>query len=247
MAAERAGWHGYFTWDGLPVRDDPPPTYDPWVILAAVAMATESIRIGTCVAVLPRYKPHLLAVTLASLDALSGGRMILGVGMGDWTSPGAFAKFGEPTEPRIRARMLDEALEIITRLWSGESLDHPGKHYVVDGFALSALPMQRPRIPIWVGGDSLPAMRRAALWDGWIGPDDDPMGSTPENVPAVRRRLGEAGADLGSFEIAWGGVTTPDDVDLMYAYQQAGVTWWVEILLGNRSEVLGRVEAGPPA
>jgi hypothetical protein len=69
--AERAGWHGYFTWDGLPVKDNPPPIYDPWVILASVAAATELIRIGTCVAVVPRYKPHLLAMRV--LQLLPGG------------------------------------------------------------------------------------------------------------------------------------------------------------------------------
>lgn len=69
--AERAGWHGYFTWDGLPVKDNPPPIYDPWVILASVAAATELIRIGTCVAVVPRYRPHLLA--MRALQLLPGG------------------------------------------------------------------------------------------------------------------------------------------------------------------------------
>lgn len=244
--AEKSGWHGYFTWDALAVRDDPPPTYDPWVILGAVATATKSIRIGTCVAVIPRYKPHLLAMTLASLDVLSGGRMTLGVGLGDWTRPQSFEKFGEVSDPRVRAEKLDEALGIITRLWSGDRLQHRGDHYIVDGFALSALPMQRPRIPIWVGGDSPPAMRRAARWDGWIGPDDDPEHSTPDNVPTVRRSLEEAGANMEAFDVAWGGVTTPDDGELVSAYGEAGVTWWIEILHGDRQQTLTRVKAGPP-
>jgi len=245
--AEQAGWHGYFTWDGLAVKDDPPPTYDPWVILASVAAATERIRIGTCVAVVPRYKPHLLAMTLASLDVLSGGRLILGVGVGDWSAPRAFEAFGEPKDPHTRAEMLDEALDIITRLWYGEAVKHHGKHYVVDDFALTATPVQEPRIPIWVGGDSGAAMRRAARWDGWIGPDDDPFDTSPEDVSSVRRRLEEAGASTDSFDIAWGGQTTPKHADLVSLYSTAGATWWIEILLGEREEILARVAVGSPS
>jgi alkanesulfonate monooxygenase SsuD/methylene tetrahydromethanopterin reductase-like flavin-dependent oxidoreductase (luciferase family) len=244
--AERSGWDGYLTWDSLITREDPPPVYDPWVILAAVAMATETLRIGTCIAVVPRYKPHLLAMTLASLDALSSGRMILGVGLGDWTQPRSYQAFGETTDLEERAARLDEALEIITRLWAGTRVEHHGRHYLVDGFTLSGRPVQEPRIPIWVGGDKPGALRRAARWDGWVGPDNDPMASTPQDAMAVRRRLAEAGAGLGSFDIAWGGVTSPGDADLIEEYERAGVTWWVEILLGDSDSIRARVEAGPP-
>lgn len=244
--AEDAGWDGYFTWDGLPVSQNPPPTFDPWVILASVATATQKIRIGTCVAVVPRYKPPLLAMRLASLDVLSGGRMILGVGIGDRSSPRTFETFGEPKDPQMRAEMLDEALEIITRLWSGEKLDHHGKHYEVDGFSLTAKPAQHPRIPIWVGGDSGAAMRRAASWDGWIGPDENPSETSPEDVAAVTGRLEKAGARLETFDIAWAGQTTPDDSHVVRSYGTAGATWWIEILLGKREEILTRVTSGPP-
>lgn len=246
VVAEEAGWDGYFTWDALIVKEDPPPTYDPWVILSAVAMATERIRIGTCVAVVPRYKPHLLAMTLASLDVLSEGRVTLGVGIGDWSEPRNFDAFGEPTDLRIRAEKLDEGLGIITRLWSGEKIDHRGKHYIVEDFALTAVPVQRPRIPIWVGGDSQPALRRAARWDGWIGPDDNPLETTPDDVTVVRGRLHEAGASLQSVDIAWAGKTNPGDGELVAAYRRAGATWWIEILLGGREEVHTRVADGPP-
>lgn len=246
VAAEDAGWDGYFTWDGLVVKERPPPTYDPWVILGAVAMATARIRIGTCVAVIPRYKPHLLAMTVASLDALSGGRMILGVGLGDATVRAGFAAFDEPGDLRTRAEKLDEALEVITRLWTGETVDHHGRHYTVEGFALTAVPVQRPRVPIWVGGDSPAALRRAARWDGWIGPDDEPLASTPDDVPVLRRRLVEAGAATGVRDVAWGGRSEPGDEDRVAAFGRAGATWWIEILLGDRDEALRRVRAGPP-
>jgi probable F420-dependent oxidoreductase len=243
--AEDAGWDGYLTWDAVFVTEDPPPCHDPWVILGAVASATERIRIGTCIAPLPRYQPHVVARTLASLDVLSGGRLILGVGIGD--GGGSFEAFGEPGEARVRAAKLDEALEVITRLWSGEQVTHHGTHYRIDGFTLSALPLQRPRIPIWVGGDSPPARRRAARWDGWIGPDEDPLGASPEHVPAVREELQRAGASFPSFDLAWAGTTVAGDHRSAAAAREAGATWWIEIAAGDREQVLTRVAAGPPS
>lgn len=246
VVAEKAGWDGYFTWDALIVKENPPPTFDPWVILSAVVMATERIRIGTCVAVLPRYKPHLLAMTLASLDVLSGGRLTLGVGIGDGSVRRNFEAFGEPGDLRIRAEKLDEALEIITRLWSGEKVNHRGKHHIVEDFALTAVPVQQPRIPIWVGGDSPPALRRAARWDGWIGPDDNPLKTTPDDVTVVCGRIREAGGSPRSIDIAWAGKTELGDGEQIEAYHRAGATWWIEVLLGTRQEVLSRVADGPP-
>lgn len=242
-AAEAAGWDGYFSWDALMVRDDPPPTYDPWVILSAVATATERIRIGTCIAVLARYKPHVMARALASLDVLSDGRLVLGVGIGDGGA--SFEAFGEPGQARIRGERLDEALEIITRLWSGQEVTYRGEHHVVDGFRLTAVPLQQPRVPILVGGDSPAALRRAARWDGWIGPDEDPMATGPADVAGVCERLREAGAPAEGFEVAWAGMTAAGDRSVG-AYVEAGATWWIEVCAGSREDVMARVAAGPP-
>jgi hypothetical protein len=185
-----------------------------------------------------------LARTLASLDVLCGGRLILGVAIGDGGS--SFDAFGESAEARIRAEKLDEALEIITRLWSGDEISHRGKHFVVEKFALTALPLQRPRIPIWVGGDGPPALRRAARWDGWIGPDEDPLAATPDDLITVCRNLQGAGASLQSFDVAWAGKTDIGDEGSVADYQSAGATWWIEVILGSREEILARVAAGPP-
>ena len=242
LLAEDAGWDGYFSWDGLPIRPQPPAAYDPWVILSAVAVATERIRIGSCIAVVPRYKPHLLARTLASLDVLSNGRLILGVGIGDGAA--SFEAFGESGDARVRAEKLDEALEIITRLWSGQELTHRGKHFVLEKVALTARPMQQPRIPIWVGGDCVSALRRAARWDGWIGPDKTPLRATADDAGAVRQRLKDEGAD-DRVEVAWGG-RTGSSRESVAAYWRAGATWWMEVAVGSREEVLARVAAGPP-
>lgn len=245
--AEEAGWDGYFTWDGLLTGDDPTPNYDPWVILAAVAMATERIRIGTCVAVIPRYRPHLLAMTVASLDVLSGGRMILGVGLGDGTVRRNFEAFGEPAANATRAEKLDEGLEVITRLWTGEKVTHYGKHYVVADFALRAVPLQQPRVPIWVGGDSPAALRRASQWDGWIGPDADPFNTAPGDVTRVRGEIEGIRSSPSLLDIAWSGQSAPEDQGRIGAFGRAGATWWIEILLGDVETTHWRVAQGPPS
>jgi alkanesulfonate monooxygenase SsuD/methylene tetrahydromethanopterin reductase-like flavin-dependent oxidoreductase (luciferase family) len=177
-------------------------------------------------------------------NARQPGRLVgreVDAGRGDRRRGRHVEAFGEPGDARIRAERLDEALEVITRLWSGDEVTHHGKHYTVDGYALTALPLQRPRIPIWVGGDSPAAMRRAARWDGWIGPDEDLLSGTPEEVAAVRQRLGRAGASMPSFEIAWAGKTEPGHDGALTAYQRAGATWWIEMAIGSREDILARV------
>ena len=243
LAAEDAGWDGYFVWDGLVLKDDPPPVYDPFIILSSVASATTRIRIGTCILVPARYPPHLLAMRLASLDILSGGRLIVGVGLGDGGE--VFERFGESGDAVVRAEKLDEALEIMTRLWAGERLDHHGSHYTVDGYTLSVSPVQQPRIPIWVGGDSKAALRRAARWDGWIGPDEDPLLGTVDDLKAVRSQLDEL-TDGRRVDLGWAAETAPTSDSNAAALEEAGATWWMEPMIGSRTEIMRRVESGPP-
>lgn len=247
--AEESGWDGYFIWDVLSIIwESSRPTYDPWVALSSVAMATERIRIGTGVAVLPRYKPQLLAMTLASLDALSEGRLILGVGIGFLADE--FEVFGEAGEARVRAEKLDEGLEVITRLWSGDEVNHQGSHFEVHDVVLDPLPVQQPRIPIWVGGDSAPALRRAARWDGWIGPTEPWKDTwTPEDLVSFREKIEKERDSSQPPEIAWAGSSTPEDGDMVEAYRKAGATWWVELIdwsRGSYDEAIARVAAGPP-
>lgn len=247
--AEEAGWDGYFIWDSLFFYADAPrPVFDPWVTLTAVAMATERIRIGTCVAVLPRYKPQALAMTLASLDVLSEGRVTLGVGIGFFADE--FEVFGEVGDNRIRAEKLDESLEVITRLWSGNEVNYQGDHFEVHGVVLEPLLVQAPRIPVWVGGDSAPALRRAGRWDGWIGPTEPWKDTwTPQDLASFRERIENDRDSSQPLEIAWNGTSTPEDGDLVDAYRQAGATWWIELIdwsRGSYDEAIARVAAGPP-
>jgi alkanesulfonate monooxygenase SsuD/methylene tetrahydromethanopterin reductase-like flavin-dependent oxidoreductase (luciferase family) len=149
--AEGAGWDGFFVWDH--VRYSPPtlPVADPWIALTAIALATERVRIGPLVTPVSRRRPHKLARETVTLDRLSGGRLVLGVGLGS-DNHGEFEDFGEVSEPRERARLLDEGLDRLTAHW--------------DDFAPRAV--QEPRIPIWVAArwPNRRPVRRAARWDG---------------------------------------------------------------------------------
>ena len=217
--AEDCGWDAVFLEDYLVYQGDTSqPTYDPWICLAAMASATSRIKLGTTVTPVPRRRPWKLAAEAVALDHLSGGRFILGVGIGDPGDP-FLAGVGEPTEPRVLAEMLDESLEIITALWTGEPVYFEGKHYRLDGVQLTARPVQQPRIPIWVGGNFLvPAVRRRILrWDGstaYKGPTTAPQQITPDDVRALlderasqRRRGGvrRQGEPRGRRELRRGG------------------------------------------
>src|SRR5438094_7734160 len=134
VAAEARGWDGVFIWDHLAFVWGA-PSADPWTTLAAIATSTERVRLGTAVTPVARRRPQVLANQVATLDVLSGGRVVFGAGLGG--SPSEFGKFGEPTDAKLRASMLDEGLDLLRRLWSGEQVTHRGKHYIVDGVKLS--------------------------------------------------------------------------------------------------------------
>src|SRR3954452_1450283 len=150
---EAAGWDGFFLWDlvtGLPPHNY--PVADPWTALAAVAMATERIRIGPMVTPLPRRRPWQVARQAVTLDRLSGGRLTLGVGIGVNTAD-EYSRFGEPADDKTHGAQLDEALDVITGLWSGQPFEYAGMHYTIEA-RTQFLPtaVQQPRIPIWVAG-----------------------------------------------------------------------------------------------
>ena len=117
--AEDAGWDGFFTWDHVVFPFGPLEVADPWVLLTAVALATERIRFGPLVTPVARRRPGTLARQTTSLDRLSGGRLVFGAGLG-FTLPAEFGTWGEPTRPRAVAERLDEGLALLAALWSGE-------------------------------------------------------------------------------------------------------------------------------
>ncbi|HEY42376.1 MAG TPA: LLM class flavin-dependent oxidoreductase [Anaerolineae bacterium] len=249
QTAEAAGWEGVFVWDHLGFVWGA-PSGDPWVILSAVAQATKRLKIGSSVTPLPRRRPHVLANTLATLDLLSEGRVIFGVGLGG--VPDEFAVFGEVKDTKVRAAMLDEGLEVMNQLWSGEIVTHHGSYYKLEGVVLTPIPIQRPRIPIWVGGESPPALRRAARWDGWVVGGvsmEGEMIKTPEQMAEKISNIYQHRNSEHPFDVGLTGITTPDDRKLPQDYAAVGVTWWLESLSvprGSFEDLITRVEAGPP-
>jgi probable F420-dependent oxidoreductase len=247
-AAEAAGWEALLVWDHLAWAWGV-PSADPWVVLAAAAEATTRLRLGTAVTPLPRRRPAVVAGTVATLDRLSGGRMIFGAGLGGAAEE--FTAFGEPDGASDRAAMLDEGLEVVTALWSGQPVRHTGRFYQVDGVTLAPLPVQRPRVPVWIGGASVPARRRAARWDGWIINCDDEQGTMTKPPARIAADAGAVTAlrPAGSqFDIAITGVSAGPGDPVPGAYAQAGVTWWLEHIherRGPHASMLARISAGP--
>src|SRR5215212_6983977 len=173
-AAEAAGWEGFFVWDHLQYGERVTAIADAWICCAAVAMRTERLLFGPMVTPLARRRPQVVARQAASLAVLSGGRFVLGLGLGD-DGLGEFSAFRDEPDARVRGRMLDEGLEVLTALLSGREVDHDDVHYAARGVRFRPA----PAVPIWLAGRfGNPApVRRAARYDGFfvIGldrPDD---------------------------------------------------------------------------
>jgi alkanesulfonate monooxygenase SsuD/methylene tetrahydromethanopterin reductase-like flavin-dependent oxidoreductase (luciferase family) len=251
-AVEEAGWEAFFVWDHLGfVRGV--PSGDPYVTLAAVAASTTRLKLGLAVTPLARRHPQVVASALASLDLLSAGRAIFGAGLGG--APEEFTAFGEPGDAKRRAAMLDEGLTILDELWSGESVTRRGPHYTVEGVSLAPRPLQRPRVPIWIGGESPPALRRAARWDGWLAPatshdeTSTTMAKSPERIAEMVATIRRHRTTTAPFEVAIDGYSESGAHELPRAYGEAGATWWLESIhsvRGTLSEMMARVEEGPP-
>jgi alkanesulfonate monooxygenase SsuD/methylene tetrahydromethanopterin reductase-like flavin-dependent oxidoreductase (luciferase family) len=255
--AEAAGWEGIFVWDHLAYRDPELPVADPWIAAAAIATATERVRLGVLVCALARRRPWKVAREGASLDLLSGGRVVFGAGLGSLPDE-EFAAFGEDPDARARAERLDEGLEIVTGLWSGEPLAFRGHHYEVDSAEFRPVPLQRPRIPVWIAGrwPARPPFRRAARWDG-VFPTHRDVGHAETMTVAQLAKIvdytrAQRDAD-GPFDVVVEGQTDGGDPNAdgerVAAYAEVGLTWWIEKLgwfRGPLDFVRERIEAGPP-
>lgn len=145
QAAEAADWEALFLWDHLGFIWGP-PSGDPWLMLTMVAGVTTRLKLGTAISPLPRYPLYLLAQTVTTLDILSGGRVVLGAGLGGVAQE--YTAFGESGNHKVHAAMVDEGLPVLNRLWSGDLVVHHGPYYTVDHVRLQPVPIQRPRIPV---------------------------------------------------------------------------------------------------
>jgi alkanesulfonate monooxygenase SsuD/methylene tetrahydromethanopterin reductase-like flavin-dependent oxidoreductase (luciferase family) len=227
-AAEQRGWEGFFVWDHVNYRPPTRAVADPWIALSACATATNSMRLGPMVTPISRRRVQKLARETVTLDHLSDGRLVLGVGLGSDRN-GELEPFGEVVDPPERARLLDEGLDRLAGFWGGE---------------FEPIPVQRPRIPVWVAGrfPKRAPIKRAARWDGFFpidlaGPES--LAEVAAELARIRERPAE-GFDL-VVEISAGEDPAP--------WIAAGATWCLTSFdrMAGASAVRDAIAAGPDA
>lgn len=268
--AEDAGWDGFFTWDALSIGAM--DIWDPWTLLGAAATATRRIRLGALVFALPRRPPWEVARQAVTVDHLSGGRLVMPVGLGVLEDRGfAGVGAGSPST-RVRAEMLDECLAVLERAWTGETFSFTGRHHTVTDLVIAPPPVQRPRVPVWpvAALGSARSLGRAARWDGAVlqHAGHDALVRPEEAAVAVRwlherrARLAADGTGVGTgvgttpvttFDVVAQGALPPDADqarEYLAALAAAGVTWWVEARWDpatDSPEALGAlIRRGPP-
>ncbi len=253
--AEQSGWDGFFVWE-------PVWGIDAWVCLTAAAMRTQTIRLGTMLTPISRMRPWKLASETATLDNLSDGRVILAVGLGAVDS--GFIPFGEVTDKKIRAELMDEELEILTGLWQGQPFAYQGKHYQIQptDFMVPPPPVQQPRIPIWVvGGYPSPkSMARAMRYDGLIPnllkEKDGKLAAahdmTPDDLRQMVAYVNEYRAATTPYDVIAEGATPANDPAraraMVQEWADAGATWWLEAMwnVSGAENLQKRIRQGPP-
>lgn len=226
VSAEIAGWDGVFIWDHILRAQPPLEIADPWVSLAAMAVATHRVRIGPAVTPLTRRRPIKLARESITLDHLSEGRLTLGLGLGVDTSR-ELSALGETVDQRKRGDRLDEGVELLCTMWSGETIDYHGEHFMAEQVAVLPRPVQRPRIPLWFAarGQARRPVRRSASYDGIIPieVDERQLAGMLEVVVAER-------GSLDGFDVA----VFPHGVEQYRAFRDLGATWmFVEPTAGD--------------
>ncbi len=253
--AESCGWDGFFVWE-------PVWGIDAWVCLTAAAMRTQRIRLGTLLTPLSRMRPWKLASETATLDNLSNGRVILAVGLGAIDT--GFAAFGEETDRKIRAELLDEGLDILTGLWRGQPFRYEGRYYKVQetSFFPPPPPVQQPRIPIWVVGawPRQKSMQRALKYDGLLPIVSEGRHrlrpATPQDIREMKAEIAVQRGEGAPYDLIMEGTTPGDDRekarDVIQPWAEAGVTWWLEAMWeansqpGGLEAVRQRILQGPP-
>lgn len=218
VAAEEADLDGVFLWDHVYRPEaDPREILDPWVIFGAQALATQRVLLGPMVTPLTRRRPIKLARECVTVDHLSAGRFILGLGLGV-DSGGELTRFGEIVDAKERGDRLDEGVDLLTSFWSGEPVRHDGTAYQADEVTVLPRPVQLPRIPMWFaarGGSAKRPLRRAARFDGLVPIEVD-------DLDHLSRMLDVIIAERGSLD----GFDTVARIDLdPVEAERRGATW----------------------
>jgi alkanesulfonate monooxygenase SsuD/methylene tetrahydromethanopterin reductase-like flavin-dependent oxidoreductase (luciferase family) len=257
--AEEAGWDALLVWDHV-VEEKAlrRRIADPWILLTAAALATTRIRLGTAITPVARRRPSKLAREVTTLDRLTGGRMILGAALGAPVDD-EYGSFGDTTDTRVLAERLDEGLHALNLLWTGEPVTYVGNQVTVDDVTFLPTPVQRPRVPIWIGGfwPNKAPMRRAARWDGAIpamkGMEEARPPTATEAHDLVRFLHTCREPNDKPFDIILGGASPAGSAgrDLVGPLSDAGITWWDERMpwtdaLERTEPMLRRIEQGPP-
>jgi alkanesulfonate monooxygenase SsuD/methylene tetrahydromethanopterin reductase-like flavin-dependent oxidoreductase (luciferase family) len=253
ITAEQAGWEGFFIWDHIGGGGNS-PTIDPWICLGAIASQTRTMHLGTMVTPLSRRRPWKVAREIVTLDHISRGRAVLGVGLGDMATKD-FKAFGEVVNPRVRAEMLDESLEIVAGLQNGEPFQYLGKHYQISDALFKPGAVQSPHVPIWVAAHwpFKRPLRRAARWDGVLPRQWNAGPITPEVIREIAEYVKRHRTIDTPFDICKYGLTEgkklADDRALVQEFSTAGATWWIEEIFSSRGtlkQIQKRIAAGPP-
>ena len=251
VEAEKAGWDGFFLWDHIIYTEEGYQNIiDPFIALTGVAMNTETIKLGTTVTPLPRRRPWKLARETVTLDTISNGRLILGVGLGGSRE---LSLMNEETNPKILAEMAEEHLEILMGLWSGEEFNYDGKYYKIDTVKFQPTPIQKPRIRVW-GAGTWPKkgpFRRAAKLDGVIPLSMDyrePL--TPHDFRDMITYMRKHGmsAPYDVVEISFDATKSNEKKRRIIDFQDAGVNWWLELVSdwnGGYEKIRDIITQGP--
>lgn len=227
--AELSGWDGFFLWDHMLLWDRN-PIADPWIALAAIAVRTERIRIGPMVTPVARRRPWKVAREATSLDHLCRGRLTFGAGLGN-PAGAEFEAFGESPDARVRAAKLDEGLEIIAGMWSGDPYGYEGEYNRIESFSFLPRPVQEPRIPVWIAGKwpNKAPFRRAARWDGVFPMKVGDEQMTPDEVGEVMGYLNAYRDPDKPFDVSvfLEGMVDRSGLEpgLIEGFARAGVTW----------------------
>jgi alkanesulfonate monooxygenase SsuD/methylene tetrahydromethanopterin reductase-like flavin-dependent oxidoreductase (luciferase family) len=256
--AEESGWDGFFIWDHVLFdRNHPPAVCDPWVALAAAACRTHRIRLGALLTPIARRRPWKLAREVASLDVLSEGRVVFGVGLGV-PADAEFEAYGEESDPRVRRAKLDEGLDLLRLFWSGEPINFAGEHFSVSDVTFRPTPVQCP-VPIWAGGNwpNRRPFRRAARLNGVMperGGGELVSASDLRDVLAfISAEKVRQGIDVARpYDVVAAGYTPLQESrgrEIVESYVEVGATWWVERFHNDRGrldDTRARLGAGPP-
>ncbi len=255
--AEGAGWDGFFIWDHIGGDSEKAlPMADPWVELAAMAMVTSRIKLGTIVTPLPRRHPWKLARECLTLDHLSRGRLILGVGIGSDIFFKEYSSYNASPDDKLHGAMLDEGLDVLKLLWSGEKVSYSGQHYQLHDALFLPTPLQQPRIPIWIAGvwPFKKPFRRAAHWDGICPLKHAYQTMQPDDIREMLTYVRQFRTHDEPFDVLasgnTGGTERQKDLDVIMPYAEAGATWWQEGFAGSDAleleAVHTRIRQGPP-